>query len=39
MAGGDLKTGLLTAAIFPIVLVFGLLILKKRTGKAANVES
>jgi len=39
MAGGDLKTGLLTAAIFPIVLVFGLLILKKRTGKTANVES
>lgn len=29
MAGGNLKTGLLAAAIFPIVLVFGLLILKK----------
>lgn len=29
MADGNLKTGLLAAAIFPIVLVFGLLILKK----------
>ncbi len=35
-AGGNLKTGLLAAAIFPVVLVFGLLILKKRVGKAAN---
>ena len=28
MAGGDLKTGLLAATGFPVVLVFGLLILK-----------
>ena len=30
MSGGNLKTGLLTATIFPIALVFGLLILKKK---------
>ncbi len=35
-AGGNLKTGLLAATIFPVVLVFGLLILKKRVGKATN---
>ena len=29
MAGGNLKTGLLVATIFPVILVFGLLILKK----------
>ncbi len=29
MAGGNLKTGLLVATIFPVVLVLGLLILKK----------
>ena len=28
-AGGDLKTGLLTAVVFPIILVAGLLVLKK----------
>ena len=33
MAGGNLKTGLLAATIFPIVLVVGLLILKKRVGR------
>ena len=30
MAGGNLKTGLLAATLFQIVLVFGLLILKKK---------
>lgn len=30
MAGGNLKTGLLAATVFPLVLVFGLLILKKK---------
>ena len=34
MAGGNLKTGLLAATIFPIVLVVGLLTLKKRFGRA-----
>ena len=34
MAGGNLKTGLLAAAIFPIVLVLGLLVLKKKVNKA-----
>ena len=34
MAGGNLKTGLLAATIFPIVLVLGLLILKKNVNKA-----
>jgi len=29
MAGGNLKTGLLAATIFPVILVVGLLILKK----------
>ncbi len=28
MAGGDLKTGLLTATVFPIILVIGLIVLK-----------
>ena len=30
IAGGNLKTGLLAATIFPIVLVFALVILNKR---------
>lgn len=34
MAGGNLKTGLLVATIFPVILVFGLLILKKKVSKA-----
>ena len=34
MAGGDLKLGLLVATVFPVVLVFGLIILKKKVGKA-----
>ncbi len=33
MAGGNLKTGLLVATVFPVVLVFGLLVLKKKAGK------
>lgn len=33
MAGGNLKTGLLVATIFPFVLVFGLLILNKKARK------
>ena len=36
MAGGNLKTGLLAATIFPIVLVLGLLILKKKVSKATK---
>jgi len=36
MAGGNLKIGLLAATIFPVVLVFGLLILKKHVGIATN---
>lgn len=34
LAGGNLKTGLLVATIFPVILVFGLLILKKKVSKA-----
>ena len=34
MAGGNLKTGLLVATIFPVILVFGLLILRKKVSKA-----
>ena len=33
MAGGNLKTGLLVATAFPVVLVFALLILKKKLVK------
>ena len=33
LAGGNLKTGLLGAAVFPAVLVFGLLILKKKVTR------
>ena len=33
MAGGNLKTGLLVATIFPVILVCGLLILKIKVGK------
>ena len=36
MAGGNLKTGLLVATVFPVGLVFGLLILKRKVGKAQN---
>ncbi len=38
MAGGNPKTGLLVASIFPVILVFGLLILKKKVSKATNRE-
>ena len=34
MAGGNLKTGLLVATVFPAVLAVGLLILKKQVQKA-----
>lgn len=30
LAGGNLKAGLLAAAVFPVVLVFALLLLKKK---------
>ena len=33
MADGNLKTGLLVATIFPVILVFGLLILNKKISK------
>lgn len=33
MSGGNLKTGLLVATVFPVVLVFVLLILKKKLAK------
>ena len=36
IAGGNLKMGLLVATVFPVVLVLGLLILKKKVGKASN---
>lgn len=36
MVGGNLKTGLLAAAIFPLILVLGLLILNRRARNAAN---
>ena len=38
MAGGNLKTGLLAATVFPIFLTFGLLILNKRGRKAVKTE-
>ena len=36
MAGGNLKTGLLAATVFPVILVFGLLLLQKNVGKAPS---
>lgn len=36
MAGGNLKTGLLAATIFPVILVFGLLILRKKDRQAIH---
>ena len=36
MAGGNLKIGLLVATVFPVVLVFGLLILNKKVSKVKN---
>ena len=38
MAGDNLKTGLMVATVFPVVLVVGLLILKKKVGKATARE-
>lgn len=38
IAGGNLKTGLLVAAIFPVILVCGLLTLKLKAGKSSNEE-
>lgn len=38
MAGGNLKTGLFVAAIFPLILVVGLLILRKLVRNAGNRE-
>lgn len=38
LAGGNLKTGLLAATVFPVVLVFILLIINKRVSKATNKE-
>ena len=37
MAGGNLKMGLLVATVFPMVLVFCLLILKKQVSKTTNI--
>ncbi len=36
MAGGNLKTGLLAATIFPLLLVFVLLLLNKKKNKTIN---
>lgn len=36
MAGGNLKTGLFVATIFPVVLVLGLLILNKKINKTIS---
>ncbi len=36
--GGNLKTGLLFAAVFPMILIVGLIILIKKVGRAANKE-
>ena len=38
MAGGNLKTGLLVATIFPVILVMGLLMLRKNARKAPTGE-
>ncbi len=38
MAGGNLKSGLLAATVFPVILVFALLILKKKFNKAPDKE-
>ena len=36
MAGGNLKTGLLAATVFPLVLVLGLALVKKKVGKTTG---
>ena len=38
MAGGNLKTGLFVATMFPLILVVGLLILRKLVGNTGNRE-
>lgn len=38
MAGGNLKTGLFVATIFPLILVVGLLMLRKLVGNTGNRE-
>lgn len=38
LAGGNLKTGLLAATAFPLILVFSLLILNKKSYKSAHTE-
>lgn len=39
MAGGNLKIGLLSATIFPVVLVIGLLVLNKKFGRTISTTS
>lgn len=39
MAGGNLKMGLLVAAVFPVILVFGLLILNQKVRKTMRRAS
>lgn len=38
MAGGNLKTGLFVATIFPLILVVGLMMLRKLVGNTGNRE-
>ena len=33
--GGDLKTGLIFAIVFPTIMIFGLIILIKKVGKSS----
>lgn len=37
LAGGNLKTGLLAATVFLLILVFSLLILNKKSYKSAHI--
>jgi MFS-type transporter involved in bile tolerance (Atg22 family) len=37
MAGGSLKAGLLGATVFPVVLMLGLLVLKRTVRRPAGV--
>ena len=37
-AGGNLKTGLLAATVFPVILVLGLLILKKKVDQGTDTK-
>ena len=39
MAGGNLKTGLLTATVFPIVLTLGLIYLYKKKSASAEKQN